>query len=357
MPLIEAASQIKVYAKLAFVYRARLRGSTTRCLTVAVVKLVVMTAIIGVNVAAGLAADDVAHIAFVGTTAQSTANRGVSAFWERLRELGWTEGRNLVIEQRWADGKSELLPRLITEVLEHKVDVLVTYGTPAGVAAMKATKTVPIVVAGMGDPVGNRLAASLARPGGNLTGLSLSFSEGLPGKWLEMLQEVVPHLSSIAVISNLDSPLIKRLRGELERSAQRRALNLQFVNVRRAEDLEDAFKDARRRSQAVLVFSDATTVHNRNEVVALAAKHRLPDIYYMHEFVEIGGLMSYGPDLVLLFRRAADYVDKILKGANPADLPIEEPTQQLLTVNLKTAKALGITIPESILLRADEVIK
>jgi len=209
----------------------------------------------------------------------------------------------------------------------------------------------------MGDPVEAGLAASLAHPGGNLTGLSMGYGEGIPGKLLELLRDVVPSLSSVAVIvrpGNLWAPQFLKA---LSSSAQTRHLKLQIIEVRDPESLDKAFEQARRQARAVLLSADPMFMTQRERVTALAAKHRLPTVYGLRDFVDAGGLMAYSPDFAVMFRRGADYVDKILKGAKPGDLPIEQPTQYQLIVNLKTAKALGITIPESILLRADEVIR
>jgi putative ABC transport system substrate-binding protein len=303
-------------------------------------------------------AQSVARVGFVGPASRNAAHGGGrSQFWERLRELGYIDGQNLVIEARWAEGRYDQLPALMAEVLERKVDVLVTYGTEAAVAAKNATSTIPIVVAAMGDPIRSGVAASLARPGGNLTGLSMGFAEGMAGKWLELLQEMVPRLSTVAVIANPDNPIARDLAKELEAIAPRRGLKLRLIEVREAGALDRAFEQAGRKAQAVLVLPDPMVAAHRGQVTALAAKYRLPTMYYLRDYVDAGGLMAYGPDLAVLYRRAADYVDKILKGAKPGDLPIEQPTKFELIVNLKTAKALGITIPESILLRADEVIR
>ena len=217
--------------------------------------------------------------------------------------------------------------------------------------------TVPIVVALVGDPIRSGLAASLARPGGNLTGLSGGFAKGFVGKWLELLQETVPRLSQIAVIENPGTPIARDLERDLEAIAPTRGMKLRLFEVREPGALDRAFEQAARRSQAVLLLPDPMLAANREQVAALAAKHRLPAIYYLRDFVDAGGLMAYAPDTASMFRRAAEYVDKILKGAKPGDLPIEQPTKFELVVNLKTAKTLGITIPESVLQRADEVIR
>lgn len=299
----------------------------------------------------------VVRVGFVHPQSPSTAERGLTAFWERLAELGWVQGRNLVGEERWAEGHIERLPALMADMVGRKVDVIVTNGTPAAVAARKATKTIPIVVASMGDPVGTGVAASLAHPGGNLTGLSLQMTEGIPGKWLELLQETVPRLLTVAVMGNPDSPLFGLVRRPLEAAASARNLKLKFIDIRGPEALEPAFGQARKATQAALVIPDPMTFHYQRRVAAQAATDHLPVIYGLPEMVDAGGLMAYGPNQAVLLRRAAEYVDKILRGANPADLPIEQPTQFVLAVNLPAARALSLTIPQSILLRADEVIR
>ena len=298
-----------------------------------------------------------ARVGFVHPQSPSTATHGPSAFWERLRELGYVEGKNLVIEPRWADGQMDRLPELMADLIGSNVDVLVTFGTQAAIAAKSATKTIPIVGVAMGEPLRTGLAPSLARPGGNLTGTSVGWGEGIGGKWLELLQETVPRLSTVAVIENPDTPIARELAKELAAIAPTRGLKLRLIDVREPAALDRAFEQAKRKAQAVLVLPWPVISAHRDQVTALAAKSRLPTIYYLRDYVEAGGLMAYAPDLTVQFRRAADYVDKILKGAKPADLPIEQPTQWSLIVNLKTAKALGLTIPESILVRADEVIR
>jgi putative ABC transport system substrate-binding protein len=275
-----------------------------------------------------------------------------------LGELGWVEGKNLVVEQRWAEGRYDRLPALFAEVLALKIDVLVTYTTVGGIAAKQATSTVPIVDAAMGQPVQSGLAQSLSRPGGNLTGFSLGWGEGIGGKWLELLQESIPRLSTVAVItSDVRPPVTRAMIKELEDVAVTRHLRLKIIDAQALGGFDRAFDQARRQAQAVVVFSDPIAMAHREQITTLAAKHRLPAIYGLREYTDVGGLIEYGPDLAVMFRRAADYVDKILKGTKPADLPIEQPTKFELVVNLKAAKALGITIPESILVRADAVIR
>ncbi len=297
----------------------------------------------------------VARMGFIDVQSPSTTMRGINAFWDRLHELGYVEGQNLVVEARWAEGRYDRLPALMAEVIGRKVDVLVTNTTPAAVAAKNATSTIPIVGVAMGDPIRTGLAPSLARPGGNLTGLSAGLAEGMAGKWLELLQETVPRLSTVAVITNRDNPMAREVARELQAIAPARDLKLRLIDVLDAEALPGAFEQARRKAQAVVVLPGQ--LQHRWQVTALAAKHRLPAIYGVLDYVDAGGLMAYAPDYAAMWRRAAEYVDKILKGAKPADLPIEQPTQFVLAVNLKTAKALRLTFPESILLRADEVIR
>jgi len=302
-------------------------------------------------------AENIVRMGIVSPDSPATDITAVRAFWQRLRELGWVEGQNLMIERRWVEGRTDRLPGIMTDLVERGVDVIVAGGTPAAVAAARATKTVPVVSLAMVDPVGNGLAASLARPGGNVTGLSLQYEEGLPGKLLGLLQETVPNLSTVAVVSNPESPMSGLWEKQLSAAAPALGVRTLFVHVMRRDDLARSMQQARRRAQAIMVVPDPMTTNHRREVVELAAKQRLPGIYSMRDFVDDGGLISYGIDMNRILRRGAEYVDKILKGAKPGDLPIEQPTRFELVVNLKTAKALGITIPQSILLRADEVIR
>ena len=298
----------------------------------------------------------VVRMGFVSAGSPSAPSSTIAEFWNRLHELGWVEGQNLVVERRSA-GRHDQLPRLMREVVASKVDVIVTFGTPAGIAAKQATDTVPIVDAVMGDPLRTGLVASLARPGGNLTGLSLGWAQGLPGKWLELLQETLPRLVSVAVIANLDNLNEQALVKELQMVAPTLRLKLRIIDVREPEAFEGALEQARRQAQALLVLADPANKGPFSQVVALIATHRLPAMYVLRDFVDAGGLIALGPDLAPLWRRAAEYVDKILKGAKPANLPVEQSSHYVLVVNLKAARALGITIPESILLRADEVIR
>jgi putative ABC transport system substrate-binding protein len=273
----------------------------------------------------------------------------VPAFWERLHELGWIEGKNLVIEARSAEGHVERLPALMNQLVALNVDVLFIYGTPAAAAAKEATSTIPIVIAMVGDAVGAGLVPNLARPGRNLTGVSLALGEEFSGKWMELLGETVPRLSTVAVIGNLASQWVRSAKRGLESAARTRGLALRFIEVRNVDGLDRAFSSARRDAQGAIVLTDPLTWHHWQRILSLAAKYRVPTIYPNPEFAEHGGLMAYGADSVVAFRRAADYVDKILRGAKPGELPIEQPTQFKLVINLKAARALGLTVPESVL--------
>jgi putative ABC transport system substrate-binding protein len=295
------------------------------------------------------------RVGFVNPYTQSAAPLAVTDFWDRLRELGWDEGKNLVIELRSADSQVERFPAIMREMVGTKLDVLVTSGTPAATAAKNATSTVPIVAIGIGDPIGTGLALSLARPGGNLTGLSVQWGDLTP-KWLELLQEAIPQLASVAVISNPESPVVRTQQKNFQAIARDRGVKLLFEDVREPGALPRAFRQASQ-AQAALVMSDPVTATARKQITELAEKYRLPTLYVGFEFMDSGGLMAFGVDNHWLYRRAADYVDKILRGANPADLPVEQPTKFDLIINLKTAKALGLTISPSLLVRANEVIE
>ena len=318
---------------------------------------VAMAALMPMRAGFVFGAEKVVRIGLVGPESPTTMKRAPPAFWARLGELGWIEGVNLAREERWAQGHIDRLPTLMAEVVSSKIDVLVTFSTPAAVAAKNATTTVPIVVAAMSDPIGIGVAVSLARPGGNLTGLSLQMTEGIPGKWLEILHEALPALQKVAVIGNPDSPLFTLVRSPLAVGASHLSLKLRFFPVRNPEALESTFRQARAWAQAAIVLTDPMIFQSQRTVIALAEKHHLPVLYTLPEFVDAGGLISYGADLTVLFRRAAEYVDRILRGAHPADLPIEQASQYKLIVNLKAANGLGLTFPESLLLRADEVIR
>ena len=303
-------------------------------------------------------AGKVPRVAYLNVSSAASATWAVEAFRQGLRELGYIEGQNILIEYRWADGRFERLPALAAELARSKVDVIVAQNTVAALAAKNATSTIPIILVTVGDPVGSGLVASLARPGGNVTGLSLFPTLAISGKQLELLKEAFPTLSQVAVLANPANPPTADLLTETERAARSLGLRLRVVQVREPKEFGDAFATMKNeRIPALLVIADPLVNDNRGRIVAFAATNRLPAIYPYRTFVDAGGLMSYGVDTSDLSRRAATYVDRILKGAKPAELPIEQPTKFELVVNLKTAKALGLTIAASLLLRADHVIQ
>ena len=282
----------------------------------------------------------------------------VEAFWQALRQLGYVEGQNIAIERRFSENKIDRLPALAAELVRLKVDVIVAPDPPAASAARNATRTIPIVMRSSSDPVEAGLVASIARPGGNITGV-YSIAEELVGKRLELLKAVVPRVSRVAVLWDPDFPASARWFREAEVAARSLGVQLQSLEVRCPNpDYESAFGVATRgHAGALITLRNPPIVFHQRRIVNLATKSRLPAIYDDREFVESGGLMSYGANLADMYRRAATYVDKILKGAKPADLPVEQPTRFELVINLKTAKALGLTIPRSILVRADQVIQ
>lgn len=280
----------------------------------------------------------------------------LEVFRKALRELGHVEGQDILLEYRYARGKDELLPDLAAELVRLKVDLILTWGVTAARVAKKATTTIPIVNGSMSDPVGAGLVPSLARPGGNLTGLT-SQTPVLSGKRVELIKEMVPRLSRVAVLSTPNPTARLGLR-ETEVAARSMGLTLQALEVRGPNDFDAAFSAmARERAEALIVLADLMFVHHLKRLADLAAKHRLPTTHFSQEFVEAGGLMSYSPSFSDMFGRAAIYVDKILKGAKPADLPIEQATKFELVINLKTARALGLTVPQSALVLADRVIE
>ncbi|HEX2439896.1 MAG TPA: ABC transporter substrate-binding protein [Methylomirabilota bacterium] len=280
---------------------------------------------------------------------QSSAN--LEAFRQGLRELGWVEGQTFVIEYRSADGHDERFPALATELVAMKVDLLMARGTPAALAAKRATTTIPVIITGVGDPVGQGVVASLARPGLNITGLSAAVTEIYP-KRVQLLQELVPRAARLGGLFNMANPALPAQWSEVERAARSRGIEPHLLDVRKAEDLEPAFEAAnRQRVDALVVGIDTLTQANRQLIVELAARRRLPAMYASTEFA--GGLISYGVNYPEMYRRAAAYAHKIFRGARPADLPVEEPTTFELAINLKTAQALGLTVPRSLLLQAD----
>jgi putative ABC transport system substrate-binding protein len=299
----------------------------------------------------------VPRIGFLSATSPSAIAARVEGFRRGLRELGYVEGKNIVIEWRYAEGRLERLTELAAELAGLKVEVIVSAGPPPTRAAKGATAIIPIVMAFDTDPVGNQFVASLSRPGGNITGLSALFPE-LGGKSLEILSDVIPKLSRVAVIGTSSSPTYTPMMRELELASQALKLELTYRDVLKSQDIDMAFRAVhKRRAQAVLTLGSPILDSERARLAQLAAEYQLPAIYPQIEYAEAGGLMYYGANMPELFRRAATYVDKILKGTKPADLPIEQPTKFELVINLKTAKQIGLTIPPNVLARADKVIK
>ena len=297
------------------------------------------------------------RIGFLGATSSSTIQVRLEAFRQGLRELGHVEGKNLVIEYRYAEGKLDRVPALAAELVRLNVDVIVTGGSAATRPAKEATMRIPIVMAQDTDPVGNKFVASLARPGGNITGLSILAPE-LSGKQLELLKEIIPKLYRAVILANSNEPGYLQLRKETQLAAEALRVKIQFLDARGSKDVETAFREAtKRRADAVLVPAMPIIVSQRAQIADLAEKNRLPAMYGQPEYVEAGGLMFYGASITELFRRAATFVDKILKGAKPADLPVEQPKKFEFVINLKAAKQIGLTIPPNVLARADKVIK
>jgi putative tryptophan/tyrosine transport system substrate-binding protein len=295
-------------------------------------------------------------IGLLGAGTASSWGAWVGAFVQRLRELGWVEGRTLAIEYRWAEGRSDRYAEIAAEFVRHKVDVIVTSGS--AIAAVKqATSMIPIVFAVASDPVGSGFVASLARPGGNVTGLSVQASD-LAGKRLELLRELLPSLRRLAIMANAGYPAAMKEMGELQARAAALGLEVTRLEIRRAEDIAPAIEAIKSRTDALYVCTDSFISANRSRINALALRARLATMHDVHvPHLEPAGLMSYGPNYRDLFRRCADLVDKILRGAKPGDIPVEQPTKFELVVNLATAKALGVDVPPMLLARADEVIE
>jgi putative ABC transport system substrate-binding protein len=291
-------------------------------------------------------------------TRSATLNAAnVDAFRQGMRELGYKQGQNLEIVYRSADGRDERFPALAGELVRLKVDLILTRGTPAALAAKRATGSIPVVMAASGDPVGSRIVTSLARPGGNITGLSSGITESFP-KRVELLAELLPGLKRIGAILNMGNPVVPPQWDVVEASARSLDIEPHLLDVRRPEDLPGAFDEAaKQRAQALVVGLDGVTQANLRSIAELAAKQRLPSIYPAKDYAKLGGLMTYGSSDFDMYRRAAGFVDKIFKGAKPADLPVEQPTEWEFVINLKTAKILGLTIPPSLLARADQLIE
>jgi putative ABC transport system substrate-binding protein len=295
-------------------------------------------------------------VGFLGQSTRSAGSEWVAAFVQRLRELGWIEGRTIAIEYRWGEGREERFAEVAAEFVRLKVDVILTSGTLAVMAARRATPIIPIVFATAGDPVANNLVASLARPGGNVTGLSVQSSD-LAGKRIELLREVVPGLRRLAIMGNVDNPFAALEMSEAKAAAGKLGLEVATLEIRGTRDVVPAFDALTGRSDALYLCIDAVANTNRIAINILAVGARLPTMHGSRDYVEAGGLMSFGANFPDQFRRSADFVDKILRGAKPADLAVEQPTKFDLIVNLITAKALGVTVPPTLLARADEVFE
>jgi putative ABC transport system substrate-binding protein len=298
------------------------------------------------------------RIVYLGNSSPTLEADLVDAFRQGLRNLNYVEGQNIVIEYRWAAGRNDRFPALVAEAVRLKADVILTSGTPATLAAKEGTRTIPIVIAAMGDPIGAGVVPSLARPGGNITGLA-SMSPEIDGKRLELLKELVPGVSRIAVLWNPTNPNNAARINQIQAAAKTLRLTLEpLVGAGDSQGLDKSFAAiVAGRANALVVESDRALLAHRVQIVDFATRRRLPALYAYREFVQAGGLVSYAPSYTAMFRRAAKYVDKILTGAKPGDLPVEQPTEFELVLNLKTAKALGLTIPPSLLLRADQVIE
>ncbi len=334
------------------------RGPGENTLKLRAIGLVVTLALLAAPPCADAQAPaKVPRIGFLGNSTAALEANLLGPFREGLRDLGYVEGQNILIEYRWAEGKYDRFPALIAELIGLKVEVIVTAGTPATLAVKKATTSVPLVMIAVGDPVGTGIVPSLDRPGGNITGLT-SISPELDGKRLELLREVVPGISHIAVLWNAGSPLQVVAEKQTQAAAQVLRMKVLSLGVRTQEEIEAAFAAiVRERPGALLVLADRLFLHHRARIMDFAIKHRLPGVHAYRELVEAGGLMSYGPSYAGMHRRAAYFVDRILKGAKPGDLPVERPATFELVLNLKAAKALGLTIPQSVLLRTTEVIQ
>jgi putative ABC transport system substrate-binding protein len=295
-------------------------------------------------------------VGFLGQSTPLGEGERAVAFAQRLRELGWIEGRTVVIEYRWAEGQSERLAEIAAEFVRLKVDIIVTGGTPAVVAAKQATSAIPVVFATAGDPVGVGLVASLARPGGNVTGLSV-LTVDLAGKRIDLLREAIPSFRRLAIMGNVGNPVVVLELGQMQAAARELGLQVDTLEIRRPQDIALALETVKGRAEALYVCQDLLTLGNRLRINTLALGTRLPVMHASREHIEAAGLMSYGPNFLDSFRRAGEYVDKILRGAKPADLPVEQPTKFDLVINLITAKALGVEIPQTLPARADEVIE
>jgi putative ABC transport system substrate-binding protein len=296
-------------------------------------------------------------IGMMGTGTPSTQGQWHAAFMQRMGQLGWTEGRNITTEVRWAEGRTERFAQIAAEFVRLKVDVIVAAGAPAIIAAKQATATIPIVSSIMAEPVRAGLVVSLARPGGNVTGISIDVP-GLGTKRIELLRELVPDVHRLAIVTGAGNPYAAVATEEIKASAPKLGLIDVFISeLRRAEDVAPAIEALKGKVDAIYVVADPFMTTHRMRINTMALSAKLPTMHFQRDYVEAAGLMSYGPNVLDLFRRAAEYVDKILRGTKPADLPVEQPTKFNLVINLTTARALGLKVPESFLVRADELIE
>ena len=295
-------------------------------------------------------------IGLLGSGTAAAQSEWTAALLQRLRELGWSEGGNLTIEYRWGEGRTERFSEIAAEFVQRKVTIILTHNTPPTLAAKQATSSIPIVFATAGDPIGAGIVASLARPGGNITGLS-SQTPDAAGKKLELFRQVVPGLHRLATLADVDNPYVALDLRQIKESASTLGIEVATFEIRRSEELESAFDALKQRVDALYVLPVPLLFANRRRISALALSARLPTLHGVREYVEAGGLMSYGPNWPHMWRRAADLVDKILRGAKPGDIPVEQPTEFDLVINLTTAKALGLPIPEKLLALANEVIE
>jgi putative ABC transport system substrate-binding protein len=298
------------------------------------------------------------RIGFISPASSKTAGPNLEALRQGLQQLGYFEGKNITLEARWAEGSAERLPHLLAELIRLKVDVIVIGGAAGALAARNSGTSVPVVFAAVTDPLGHGIVESLARPAGNITGVALAVGEGFSGKWVELLKETVPRLSSVAVLRNPAHPVAQVFLRETQAAGLAHGIKFEFFEVRDANELSNALLRIEKTAVAALMLTpDPLFSARRSLIVDFINRRRLPSMFYSREFVDAGGLMSYGPSFPDSYRRAATYVDKILKGAKPADLPVEQPTKFELIINLKAAKQIGLTIPPNVLARADQVIR
>jgi putative ABC transport system substrate-binding protein len=303
-------------------------------------------------------AKKVSRVGFISPSSFATAGPNLEAFRQGLHDLGYIEGENIAIEVRWAEGSAERVPDLIAELIRLKADVLLIGGAAGALAAKNTRVTTPVVFAAVTDPLGYGLIGSLARPGGNITGVALAVGEGFSGKYVELLKEAVPKVGKVAVLRNPTHPLAEVFLREIQAAGRALGVRLDFFEARDPSQLDSALsRMEKERARALIVTPAPLFGSRRSRIVDFVARRRLPSMFYSKEYVDAGGLLSYGPSFPDSYRRAATYVDKILKGAKPADLPVEQPTKFELVINLKTAKQIGLTIPPNVLARADKVIK